>query len=526
MSDPQPPPVRAEGPRVALLGIHLEANAFAPVSTRNDFQSLCYLVGEAITTEAWRENPAMPLEMAAFIRAMDGTGGWTPCPILLMGAEPGGPIEQAFFEETLAEMERNLRAALPLDGVYLCNHGAMCATGSLDPDGDLYRMVRGVVGPDVPLVGTLDLHANVSAEMVEATDLLIAYRKNPHTDQTPRGQEAATAMRELLGGVRARAAFIRLPLVPVQTSLLTAEGPYAELIDQGQAEMGDPAFGGAILNVSVLGGFGYGDTPRQGLSVIVTAREDESAARELAKRLASRAWENRRRFTRVHTSVEDAVALAKRTGDDPALPSQIMADVADNPGGGGRGNTTWLLKALVEAGVQGVLLGAQFDPPLAEEAHTLGVGASFAARFNRAEDNALSEPLTLQATVTALADGDFVGTRGIYAGRTVNLGPCAALKIGGVRVVVASRRKQCADPFFFERLGMDLRKARTVVVKSRGHFRAGFDHIFPPERVVEVAAPGLTTPDFPGLPYRNIDREKLFPFNPDAVWEPPDWVKE
>jgi microcystin degradation protein MlrC len=510
----------AQRPRIALLGIHLEANAFAPVSTRADFEETCYLVGEQITAEARREHPAMPMEMASFVRAMDATGPWEPVPVLLMGAEPGGPIEQGFFESTLAEMERRLRAAGPLDGVYVSNHGAMCATGSLDPDGDQFRLVRAVVGPRVPIVVTLDLHANLSQEMVDATDVLIGYRTNPHVDQVERGAEAAATLRELLGGVRAARAFLRLPLVPVQTSLLTAEGPYAELIAHGQARKAP-----AILNVTVLGGFSYADAPRQGLSVVVTARGDEAAARALAKELAAMAWENRRRFTRTLTSLEDAVALAVRSGRDPALPAHILADVSDNPGGGGRSNTVYLLRALVQAGAQGVLLGNFYDPPLAAEAHMRGVGAEFGARFNREERAQFSEPLELPARVEALAEGAFVGTRGIYAGRTISLGACAALRVGGVSVVVGSHRKQCADPAFFTRLGLDPARARTVVVKSRGHFRAGFDLLFPPERVIEVACPGLTTQDLFGIPYRHIDRARLFPFNADAAWDPPPWVK-
>ncbi len=506
-------------PRIALLGIHLEANAFAPVTTRADFEQVCYLVGEEIVREARKEYPAMPMEMAAFVRAMDAAGPWQPVPILLLGAEPGGPIEQDFFAATLAEMERRLRAAGPVDGVYISNHGAMCATGSLDPDGDQFRLVRALVGPQVPIVVTLDLHANLSREMVDATDVLIGYRTNPHVDQVQRGLEAAATLRELLGGVRARSAFVRLPLVPVQTSLLTAEGPYAELIAHGQAAQGP-----AILNVTVLGGFSYGDAPRQGLSLVVTARNDVRAAQALAKELAAMAWENRRRFTRRLTSLADAVALAVRTGAHPALPAQILADVSDNPGGGGRSNTVYLLRALVQAGAQGVLLGNFYDPPLAAEAHRLGVGAAFTARFNRAETAQFSEPYEQPARVEALADGPFVGTRGIYAGRTISLGPCAALRVGGVSVLVGSQRKQCADPAFFTRLGLDPARARTVVVKSRGHFRAGFDLLFPPERVLEVACPGLTTQDLFSLPYRNIDKQRLFPFNENAAWHPPEWM--
>jgi microcystin degradation protein MlrC len=505
--------------RVALLGMHLESNAFAPVTTGEDFRSLCYLVGEEITAEAAKPHPAMPMEMAAFIAEMDAAGPWRPLPILLTAAEPGGPAEERFLAETMAEMERRLREALPVDGVYVSNHGAMVSTTSLDPDGDLFRMVRSTVGPGVPIVATLDLHANVSAEMAEQTDVLISYLKNPHTDQPERGREAARTLRELMGGVKAAKAFIPMPLTPVTTSLLTAEGPYADLIAFGQENLTPD-----ILNVSVLGGFAFGDTPKQCLSIIVTARGKPEAARGLAREIAGRAWEFRRRFERTTTPPEEAVALARRTGEEAALPSICIADIADNPGGGARSNTTWLLAALHEAGARGVLLGNFYDPPLARRAHELGEGAQFTAHFNSEETHEFSQALELPARVLRVADGPFVGKRGIYAGRTVSLERCAALEVGGIRVVVGSRRTQCADPVFFEHVGLDPAAARTVVLKSRGHFRAGFDLLFPPERIIEVDVPGLTSIDLHSLPYKHFKRDS-FQFNPDLRWEPPDWVK-
>ena len=175
-------------------------------------------------------------------------------------------------------------------------------------------------------------------------------------------------------------------------------------------------------------------------------------------------------------------------------PGIILADVADNPGGGGRGNTTHLLRRLHEADVQGVVIGMMIDPPLAAEAHRLGEGAAFTAEFNRDEDNPFSEPYTADVSVECLASGPFLGRRGIYAGRRVNLGLCALLSFDGLKVVVASHRQQCADPIFLERMGIDVSAVRTLVIKSRGHFRAGFDEFFPPQQIFEVDVPGLTTP--------------------------------
>jgi microcystin degradation protein MlrC len=291
----------------------------------------------------------------------------------------------------------------------------------------------------------------------------------------------------MLAGVKPQRAFVRLPIVPPTVTMLTAAGPYAEMIDLGQRRMSPE-----IMNVSVMGGFAYGDTAKNGLCIVVTSRRDRQAAETLAREIAELGWANRRRFSPRLTPLAEAVDEALTVGRDPSLPALVFADVADNPGGGGRGNTTFLLRAFHEAEVAGALLGVFYDPPLAAEAHQHGVGAHFEARFNRSETTHFSEPYTAPATVAAVTDGNCVGRRGIYAGLRLELGPCAALQVGGVTVVVISHRVQCADPIFFEMMGLDIGRARSVVVKSRGHFRGGFDEFFGPEQIIEVDLPGLT----------------------------------
>jgi microcystin degradation protein MlrC len=304
-----------------------------------------------------------------------------------------------------------------------------------------------------------------------------------------RGAEAASAMRELLAGTRTNLVRVRLPIVPPTVTMLTAGGPYAEMIELGQRRMNPQ-----IMNVSVMGGFAYADTAKNGLSVIVTARGERAAADALAREIAQYGWEQRARFYPKLTSLEEAVERALAAGRDPSLPALCFADVADNPGGGGRGNTMYLLRAFAEADVRGALLGIIYDPELAAEAHRHGVHYHFTAQFNRSETTNFSEKWAAPARVAALSDGNCVGRRGIYAGQRLMLGPCAALRIGGITAVVVSHRLQCADPVFFEMMGLDIAKARSVAVKSRGHFRGGFDEFFRPEQIVEVDLPGLTSP--------------------------------
>src|SRR6516165_1361232 len=250
-------------PRVALLGFSIECNRFAPVATKAHFLVRTYLEGEAIIDDARSATPTMLPEIPGFVAAMDAAGPWAPVGIALAMTESNGPVEHAFFVELLDTIERRLKAELPVDAVYICSHGAALTTAEDDPDGVLFAKVREIVGPDVPIAATLDLHANVSERMVGSVDVFIGYRTNPHLDMRERGAEAAGAIREMVAGVKPQRAFLRLPIVPPTVTLLTAAGPYAEMIELGERRVTPE-----IMNVSVMGGFAYADTTKNGLSVV------------------------------------------------------------------------------------------------------------------------------------------------------------------------------------------------------------------------------------------------------------------
>src|SRR4029077_6099796 len=185
-------------PRIAILGFSIECNKFAPPATKAHFLARTYLEGDDILEEARLPTPTMLPETPGFVAAMDAAGPWHPIGIALAMAEPNGPVEHGFFLELLDTISRRLTAALPLDGVYICAHGAGLTTEEDDPEGVLFETVRGIVGAEVPVVASFDLHANVSDRMVDLIDAFIGYRTNPHLDMRERGAEAAAALRELL----------------------------------------------------------------------------------------------------------------------------------------------------------------------------------------------------------------------------------------------------------------------------------------------------------------------------------------
>jgi microcystin degradation protein MlrC len=500
-------------PRIAVGGFMLESNGHSPLATREEFAANYVAAGEAMRVDWESEHPRCPATTSGFVERMTATGAWEPVPLYGAMVGASGPVEHGFFLEVVQQLDQRLRAALPVDGVFLSLHGGAIGEKEGDPEGAILERVRSIVGSAVPIVATLDLHANVSDRMVRNCDVLVAYRTNPHMDMHERGVESAEHMRELLAGTRATAAMVKLPFIPPSVAQNTKSGPYADIIAYGQSRVDE-----RVMNVSVVSGFSLGDCAKNGMSVTVTTRNDPALAATLAREIAQKCWEDRKRYIPRLTPLEDATRMAVDCGRDPRKPALLFADVADNPGGGGRGNTVWILKSFHEAGVEGALLGIVYDPALAAEAKRLGPNARFHARFNRDEPHPLSGKFEADAQVIALHEGPLVGKRGISAGHTINLGLMALLQVGGIRVVVVSIRQQCKDTAMFECFGIDIAAARSVIVKSRGHFRAAFDIFFTDDRIVEVDVPGLTTPILSRVPYRNVPRP-IYPLDPEMRWQ-------
>ena len=434
-------------------------------------------------------------------------------PIIITATEPGGPADQRFIDATLARMRTLLAAAGLLDAVYICNHGAMTASDSEDPDGALYALAREAAGPQVPVLSTVDLHANISQRMADCADCILSYRTNPHIDRRERGCEAATLMRRLLAGERWAKTFIRMPISPPSVTLLTARGAYADMISEGQRHIGPD-----LPVVSILGGFTFGDVREGGITILVYGKGEKP--RRLALQLAEFAWAERERFRVQLTALDDAIARAAAAGRAGERTAVCLADVADNPGGGGRGNTTDILERLLAARVDRVLLGNFVDAAAAARCHAAGAGATLRLTLNQGRADAYGREVPLEATVLALSDGVMVGRRGIYAGRTVDLGLAAAIRLGGLTMVVCSRRIQCADPVFFEAFGLDIGAFSSLVVKSRGHFRVGIDAWYSDECIIEVDAAGLTSPLLERYAWKRLPRPS-WPLDENTQWRRP-----
>jgi microcystin degradation protein MlrC len=495
--------------RVAVCGYMNESNALADTITlAHGLDAQQFPGGLASTWEA-----GALIRRLHELRAVDVV----ELPVWEFGAT--GPLDGDDFRTLVATILRDLDTAVAaggaIDALVVLGHGAGRTTDDLDPDGTFLAAMRAHLGPSVPMVVVLDFHANLSAAMCDAVDSIVAYRTNPHVDIEDRLVEAAEHVDRLLEGRATSVVWARMPMVlPQIAQLTTPDEPFGEVMTLAEGLIVEP-----VRNVSVLGGFSLGDVPECGMSVCITVdRGHEEHAARVAESLCREAWDRRDRY-RLHTvPLDSAVVEALRASRGERTPV-ILADTADNPGGGAPGNTPFVMRALVEAGVTGAVVGLHCDRHVVNAAFEAGVGATIEVEFNAGSTRPLAPAWRTTATVLALNDQQLVPTRGVYKGSPRHPGRSCALQIDGVAVGITSHKVQCADDSSLHHVGLRPETAQVVVVKSRGHFRAGFDHIFTPEQIIEVGAPGVATVDLWSVPWQHVPRP-AFPLDDVSSFEP------
>jgi microcystin degradation protein MlrC len=405
-------------------------------------------------------------------------------------------VTREAFEHVSALLLDDLRAAAPVDAVYLDLHGAMVAEHVDDADGELLRRVRAVVGPEVPVVASLDFHANVSFLMAQQASALVGYKTYPHVDMAECGARAARCLHDLLGKPRPATAFEALDFLIPLTSQSTLASPMQEL-----AALALQLERGPVLVVNVAPGFPAADVPECGPSVYACGWAHDVVSAAVA-RLAAELRRREPEFALDLQSVTQACRLAQASSAIPRGRPLVLADTQDNPGAGGNADTTSLLKALVQARVRRVLAGVYCDPFAAARAHEAGVGAQVDLDLGGRSGPAGETPFAARFEVVALGDGRFTGTGPFYCGGRFDLGPMALLRIDDVHVAVSSRKQQAADQAMFRHLGAEPADFAVLALKSSVHFRADFGWIA--SRIVVVAAPGPNLADPSELPFTRL----------------------
>lgn len=468
-------------PRIAIAGFQHETNSFGiGRAGLTEFEMADSWPGLLTGPDVIPGTQGMNLPIAGFAAAAQAAGA-DLFPILWCAAEPSGLVTDEAFDTIAGRIVTALGQAGPLDGLYLDLHGAMITDSHDDGEAALLERIRAVTGPNLPIVVSLDMHANVSPPFVALADAVCIYRTYPHLDMALTGARSWDRLLPLLQGTRPAKALRPAPfLVPLHaqnTGSDPARSLYAGLTDRADA------------HVELAFGFTAGDTPHTGPSVIAHA-PTQAKADALADDTLSRLIAAEMAFDATLARPAAAVARAmSATGDKPV----VLADVQDNPGAGASSDTTGVLHALVEAGAQGALLGLMHDPEMALRAHEAGQGAEISGALGGKSGVPGDRPFAGRFRVETLSDGKVRYTGEMYGGGVATLGPACVLRIldtpAEVTVVVTSIRNQCLDLAQFTHFGLSPATARIVVVKSTAHFRADFEPIA--SEVICVAAPGL-----------------------------------
>src|SRR5580700_308025 len=404
--------------------------------------------------------------------------GWTLIHPISANANPSGTVTDDAFEEIGGMMLQAAERQKPIDGVLLHLHGAMVVDSYEDGEGELLARLRRILGPDVPIIVTLDLHANVTQQMADNASAMIAFRTYPHIDQYERAwQGAELLVRAMNGEVKPRTVIARRPMIYGLDRGRHQKGPMAELIARGEALENS----GEALVASVCAGFSRANIRDVGPSVTVTVDElagpgTAPPAQEVAEAFMDYAWETREYESFTLLSVAEAVARAKegKPGDKPL----VIADYTDNPGGGGYGDATAFLKGLVEAGVERVAFHAICDPEAVTAGMRAGIGMRTTIALGGKTDPAMGGgPLSLTGEVTHLTNGKFIAYGPMGGGLARDYGPSLVFRVGGIDIICITNNGQAVDLGQFTLLGIDPTRYSTVCVKSMQHFRAAFEPI-------------------------------------------------
>jgi microcystin degradation protein MlrC len=424
--------------------------------------------------------------------------GWTLRHPVAASANPAGFVTSDAYETLVGLL---LAEAPGIDGALLHLHGAMVSESFEDGEGELLRRLRAIVGPDVPIVVTLDLHGNITELMARSANALIAVRTYPHIDYHERAWQGADLLaRAMAGEIRPHTVIARRPMLRGLDGGRTQSGPMRELIDRGEAIEA----AGEALVVSVCAGFTAADIHDIGPSVTVTTDGPDPTGAAIAESFMDHAWATRNFVSVRHYSIADAVAHAE-AGQNGAAQPLVLADVTDNPGSGHYGDTTDLLRAMVAADLQNAAFYAICDPQAVQDGIALGVGATGPLTLGGRHDPASGGgKLTLSGRVVAITDGRFQCFGPMAGGVWRDYGPSLLFRVDGIDIMLITNNSQATDLGQLTSFGVDPTRKATIAVKSNHHFRAAFTPIA--REIVTVDGGGLGATILRGGRFKNVRR--------------------
>ena len=435
--------------------------------------------------------------------------GFTPVPILNANTCPSGPVDQRTYETIRDELIDGIANQDGLSGILLALHGAMVADGYPDPEGDLLTRLRARVG-DTPIAIVLDMHANLTQTVVDNTDIFVGYKTYPHVDLADSGLKAAELFARVANGeVEIKRHLVWLPVLLPSMNMRTHphQGPMAYLQNLG-ADICENS--PDCLDVSIFGGFPYSDAPSTGASVVVSTNGDDDLAKGIANRLASELWSRKEEFWVSMISPEAAVDRAIAADKGPV----VLVDASDNPGSGGSGDTTTLLRLLIEKRATNATVATIHDPDTVARAHDIGVGKRAEFEIGGKVNVEHGPPVKAEAYIRLLSDGRYVKTGPMGYGQQSTIGRAAVLEVDGVEVVVCESRTSVNDPEILRTLGIEPTRRKILAMKVKGHFRAAFQDLV--AEIIDVDAPGASTFDVTLFDHQHVSRP-IYPYDQDVT---------
>jgi microcystin degradation protein MlrC len=485
--------------RVGIIGLLHESNTFiAEKTTLEHFQQDMLLTGQAMQDRL----AETAHELGGFFAGLERES-IEAVPVFAARAVPFGPITTAVFQQLLETMQTELAAAGPLDGILVAPHGATVCESIRDADGYWLVELRAKVGDSMPIIGTLDPHANLSQQMVDATNALIAYRTNPHLDQFDRGIEAAQLMAQTLRGEVRPVQHAEFPRLVINIERqMTSEPQLATLYETADASLEKTS----VLSNSILLGFPYADVEQMGSAVVVVTNDDLQLAKEEARGLANQMWQQRDQLAGQFISMNEAVEQA--AGQEGPV---CLLDMGDNVGGGSPGDSTHLVHVIKQSAIASAL-ACIFDPQSVQQAVNAGEGASIEMSIGGKTDDLHGTPLSDTYTVQGIYDGRFSDTQTRHGGFThydQGRGAVVQSSDGRLTVLLTSKR---TPPFSLVQLtSCDLDPAAFQIIVAKGVNAPVAAYAPVCSSLIRVNSPGCTTADMKQLAFEHR-RKPMFPF--------------
>ncbi|HLJ15798.1 MAG TPA: M81 family metallopeptidase [Bryobacteraceae bacterium] len=488
---------------IAIASILQESNTFSPVMTR--YEDFSPVFGPAVL----ERHRGKMTEMGGFLSVL-AKSRKEVAPVCAAWAITANRLMRPDFKRLIDEFASHLETIRQPEGLLLAMHGAQTAEGEDDVEGHVLGRAREIFGPEIPIVMTLDLHANVTHKMIERATAIIGYHTYPHIDMYETGQKAARLLLKTLAHqIRPVMAWRKLPLIVNAENQQTSHGPARRLWVRAEAlERAGKAEAVSIFPVQA-----WMDIKEMGSAVVVVSNGDARAADRHAAALSQKFWDTRREFEVTLTPVEEAIRLALATDGGPV----VLAESSDSTGSGSPGDSTGVLRYLVKAALTEPAAIFLVDPEAVAMLASAGVGSTVTLPIGGKLDRHHSKPVQVTGHVRIISDGRWTArARGYNTGIETSMGKSVVFEVGFVRILIAERPAMTVDPELFRSHGIEPLHSKIVVVKSPNGFRAAYEPIA--KRILVVDTPGVSTAKLETLPWRRIDRP-IYPLDRNVKYK-------